>query len=65
MECFCYTLLEEKFTDPEYRRKMSNMKREAFEKYINAYGNDDKGTIRKKIRSSLKLMLLNMAEKQK
>ena len=65
MECFCYTLLEEKFTDPEYRRKMSNMKREAFEKYINAYENDDKGTIRKKIRSSLKLMLLNMAEKQK
>jgi hypothetical protein len=63
MECFCYTLLEEKFTD--YRRKMSNLKREAFEKYINAYENDDKGTIRKKIRSSLKLMLLNMAEKQK
>ena len=65
MECFCYTLLEEKFTDPEYRRKMSNMKREAFEKYIVAYENDDKGTIRKKIRSSLKLMLFNMTDKQK
>ena len=65
MECFCYTLLEEKFTDPQYRHKMSNLKREAFEKYISAYENDDKGTIRKKIRSSLKLMLLNMADKQK
>ena len=62
IEKFCYTLLEEKFTDPEYRKKMTEMKQRAFENYMDAYENDDKGTVRKNIRSALKLMLLNMTE---
>ena len=65
IENFCYTLLEEKFTDPDYRKQMSQMKQQAFENYMEAYENDDKGTVRKNIRSTLKLMLLNMTEEAK
>jgi len=65
IENVCFTLLEEKFTDPEYRKKMSDMKRRAFENYIDAYENDDKGSIRKNIRSAIKLMVLNMTDQQK
>lgn len=65
IENFCFTLLEEKFTDPEYRKKMSEMKQRAFENYIDAYENDDKGAIRKNIRSALKLMVINMTDQQK
>ena len=59
IEIFCFTLLEEKFTDLEYRKKMSEMKQRAFENYMDAYENDNKGSIRKNIRSALKLMVLN------
>ena len=65
IENFCYTLLEEKFTDPDYRKQMSQMKQRAFENYMEAYENDDKGTAKKNIRSALKLMLLNMTEEAK
>lgn len=65
IENFCYTLLEEKFTDPEYRQQMSEMKQRAFENYMNAYENDDKGTVKKNIRNALKLLLLNMTEEAK
>jgi hypothetical protein len=65
IENFCYTLLEEKFTDPEYRQQMSEMKQRAFESYMNAYENDDKGTVKKNIRNALKLLLLNMTEEAK
>lgn len=65
IENFCFTLLEEKFTDPEYRKKMSEMKQRAFENYMDAYENDNKGSIRKNIRSALKLMVLNMTDQQK
>ena len=65
IEIFCYTLLEEKFTDPEYRQQMSEMKQRAFENYMNAYENDDKGTVKKNIRNALKLLLLNMTEEAK
>ena len=64
MESFCYTLLEEKFTDPQYRRKMSTSKQNAYQGYIHSYENDEKGTIRKNIRNSLKLMLLNLSYKR-
>ena len=65
IENFCYTLLEEKFTDPEYRQQMSEMKQRAFENYMDAYENDDKGTVKKNIRNALKLLLLNMTEEAK
>ena len=41
------------------------MKQQAFENYMEAYENDDKGTAKKNIRSALKLMLLNMTEEAK
>lgn len=64
IEVFCYTLLEEKFTDPTYRDKMTASKKKAFEAYIESYGSDPKGTIRKNIRNALKLMILNMTERK-
>ena len=65
IENICYTLLEEKFIDPDYRQQMSEMKQRAFENYMEAYENDGKGSVRKNIRSALKLMLLNMTEETK
>lgn len=60
METFCYTVLEEKFTDPVFRNKMTSLRRGAFQGYIDAHSNDDSGRVRKTIRNHLKLMLLNM-----
>ena len=47
------------------RQQMSEMKQRAFESYMNAYENDDKGTVKKNIRNALKLLLLNMTEEAK
>lgn len=60
METFCYTVLEEKFTDPAFRNKMTSFRRGAFQGYMDAYANDGSGKVRKTIRKHLKLMLLNM-----
>ena len=60
METFCYTVLEENFTDPAFRNKMTSFRRGAFQGYMDAYANDGSGKVRKTIRKHLKLMLLNM-----